>query len=180
MSTNSGECNCAAAKRKIVGDIYTPEIWGPIYWKYLHIFGSRLSKISNRMLLKQSIEYFDALFEILQYAIPCSYCQQHYITYYNAKKLQNLKDMNVFDAISKIKEWLFTFHNDIRQNKGKPVIINTIQEYNAHYASMTLEACDNDILMGSLKYGLQATFITLENYTKFMRIVAEMRRIIKV
>lgn len=180
MSTNSGECSCAASKKKIVGDIYTPEIWGPTYWKYLHIFGSRLSKISNRMLLKQSIEQFDALLEILQHAIPCLYCQQHYISYYNEKKIQNLKEMNVFDAISTIKQWLFTFHNDIRKNKGKPVIINTIHEYNAHYASMSLEACDNDILMGSLKYGLQATFIKLENYTKFMRIIAEMRKIIKV
>ena len=180
MSTNSGECNCAAAKRKIVGNIYTPDIWGPIYWKYLHIFGSRLSKIANRMLLKQSIEHFDALFELLQYAIPCQYCQQHYTSYYNANKIPNLKDISVFDAITKIKEWLFTFHNDIRKNKGKPILINTIQEYNAHYANMSLEACDNDIFHGSLKYGLQVNFITIENYTKFIRIISEMRKIIKV
>jgi hypothetical protein len=180
MSTNYGECNCAASKRKIVGDIYTPEIWGPTYWKYLHMFGTRFSKIGNKIILKQTIIHFEELFELLQYIIPCTYCQQHYISYYNANKIQNLKDIPSLEAIQKIKKWLITFHNDIRKNKNKPLFIYTLQEYNDHYANIEIEQCDNDILHGSLKYGLQANFIKLEHYTKFMRIITEMRKNIKV
>jgi hypothetical protein len=179
MSSGGEDCNCAA-KRKIVGNVYTPEIWGPVYWKYLHMFGTRLSKIGNKIILKQTIIQFEELFELLQYAIPCQYCQQHYVSYYNANKIQNLKETPVLEAVQKIKQWLINFHNDIRKNKGKPLFIYTIPEYNDHYANTQIESCDDDILHGSLKYGLQIRFIKLEHYTRFMRIITEMRKNIKV
>lgn len=99
-------------------DIIYPQIniWGPSLWFLLHA----LSFKSMSMKMINLNFYWNKIFMNLRHCIPCPLCKSHYNDYITLhyKELYNILKNNNWNQL---QEWIWTFHNNVRQRKGQTV-----------------------------------------------------------
>jgi len=88
-----------------------PAVWGPYLWTTMHI-------VSLGYPAEPSLEEQDnavRFYESLKTMIPCPICREHYS--------QNLKELPLGPAVKSrdtLINWVFTIHNKINVQLGKP------------------------------------------------------------
>ena len=88
-----------------------PSVWGPIFWKTMHIVSLGYSNFPTETEQQAAIHFFESL----QYMIPCPICKEHY--------KHNLELMPVKDAIKNkqtLIRWMYNMHNAVNKQLGKP------------------------------------------------------------
>ena len=90
-----------------------PAVWGPIFWKMMHIVTIGYSHFPTEEEQRAAINFFESL----QYMIPCPICKEHY-----KANLAKFPVANVVDSKEKLIRWLFDMHNTINMQLGKPEI----------------------------------------------------------
>jgi len=157
-------CNCGKRSDPSLNiDMYMqlnpidPVEWGPILWKYLHSISERIGQSGSDSIDFDEATYFENMIQLLPKILPCQECQNHARTYLQEENpLPSLHDKKGSTLRNTARQWLFDFHNAVRQKKGQPIIVNTLEEYSTLYTT---------------------SFISQAEYSKFIEAVAAAARI---
>jgi FAD-linked sulfhydryl oxidase len=124
------------------------QIWGPSFWKSLHLLSLAYPESPSQVDLDSHKQYLYALARVL----PCPICRQHFQSY--------LSEVDI-DSILKNKDsfvrFLFSVHNDVNKRLNKKVW--TYEQFYAHY---------NHILIGGGGSGGNSQESTSSSFTSFI------------
>lgn len=91
----------------------SPDVWGPFFWTTMHIVSLGYSPKPSEKEKEAAIKFYESL----AYTIPCPICREHYSHF--------LGEMPIKDAVNsrdELIDWVFTVHNRVNQQLGKPAI----------------------------------------------------------
>jgi hypothetical protein len=160
-------CNCG--KNKIVNAQQNepdPSKWGPILWKYLHTLSENIGISGSTITDADQAQYMDTLITNLHLIIPCPECQQHSASYIASNPFPKIKDLKGDILRSTVRNWLFTFHNSVRNTKGQSIIINTSEECAATYTGK-ISRDEYAVFIQHVSYAMQKGWIKIENWRKW-------------
>ena len=103
-------------------------IWGPVIWTFLH---TMIEKLKND---KHAKELFDMICLIITH-LPCPSCSAHAKLYLN----RNSKKTSCLTTKQQVKDFLFTFHNNVnlRVNKKQLIYEDFKDFYKTHKLNLT-------------------------------------------
>lgn len=96
------------------------EYWGPIYWKFIHVFSSTYDPTDE--IRKK---YYKNFIEMLPFFIPCNECSNKVFLYI---KKSNLKD--VLKTNYSYIDFFVKLHNHVNRENGKNIFFTTNQVIN--------------------------------------------------
>jgi len=108
--------------------------WGPPTWSLLHCIAL---KAKDTMTSSQLEEAKRLIVRIIQ-NLPCPICSGHAQTYLNRHPFQSV------NTLSKLKMYLFDFHNEVNVRTEKPKI--TYEEHLLIYESMSFSSVLTNML----------------------------------
>lgn len=155
-----------------------PIYWGPILWKYLHCLTEKIGMSGNKIVDNDQTNHIETLINTLQLIIPCPECQAHTHAYISTTPFPSLKGLKDDNLRSTIRNWLFTFHNNVRVSTGKPIIINTPEECKEHYNGCAILKCDYDVLVQNGAAAVQLGWVKIEHWRKWYTTSEKLRIII--
>jgi hypothetical protein len=88
----------------------SPEVWGPIFWRTMHIVSLGYPPNPTEQEKDAAIKFFESL----QYVIPCPICREHYQHFYAAEPPH-------IGSRDELIAWVFDLHNKVNEQLGKPV-----------------------------------------------------------
>jgi hypothetical protein len=110
----------------------------------------------------------DMLINWLPTILPCETCQEHSRTYLSENPIGYWADITDINELKlHIQIWLMNFHNTVRQRKGQPITINTIEELNAEYTGKILEDCQIKTVTDNVHYGIKTGKVKLINWKRW-------------
>lgn len=153
---------------------YTPDIWGPVLWKLLHLLASKLGS-SDALLNTDMANTIHIIVTKLPTILPCSDCQAHARTYLLENKFdpRNRSDMRNYT-----QNYLFQFHNTVRTMLGKPLIFTTLAEVSIYYASQSFTKEETTNLGEYLSSGVQYRIVNREALSMWNTQVSRLRSLV--
>lgn len=154
--------------------------WGPALWTLLHYIAERSGKPQQTtdrtppLRLDEEKRLWMGFLTGLRLCIPCPLCRAHYNAYYKQHRVDLLFRLESWgDAL---REWLWTFHNEVRTSKGQPLILS-LDELRPTYSSMGL----GDYIKAKqtwtdhLRKGLSMRLYIRDDMSKCLRFMEELR-----
>jgi hypothetical protein len=156
----------------------TVDIWGPKYWKLLHVLASRVGT-GDEIMDGDIANGFTFMISGLPDALPCNECKSHARTYLfeNRFKPQGLIGTALRNYIEK---WLLDFHNSVRVRKGQPILIDNVEMYHTLWSPQKFLTCDDEEMKLYFDYGRTYGIITPTNLTKWLNQVKRLRLILGI
>jgi len=166
---------CGCGKRSIPAPLSDkeqkgePEDWGPLIWKVLHRLGVVIGSSGNKVIDTDEANYTENLIQMLPVILPCPECQAHTVSYLQSNPLTQLKGLYGIELQSKVREWVFHFHNHVRSEKGKELFImeTLLQE--------PLQKCEYQQLILYLTSAVRQNEIKLEHWKKWYSYLERLR-----
>jgi hypothetical protein len=93
---------------------YNPKIWGPLFWKTLHI-SSVYYPINASRIVKERMK---GRILSLPYELPCEECRSHCLSFIETK-YKELDD--IVSGREKLVQFYLDFHNAVNKRHGKPI-----------------------------------------------------------
>jgi len=150
----------------------TPNTWGPIYWKLLHILSSHVGEAGD-MLDGDVANGFFFVINHLHTVLPCADCTTH-ARKYIAENRFDPRGLAGMPLRTYIEAWLLTFHNAVRIRKEQAIEIETVSAYHVRWRSETFQPCDNESMNLFFDYGKTYHVIDV---AQFARWVVQMKRL---
>lgn len=167
-------CGCGKKKTGTVhfmgqtsSDAPDSEEWGPIVWKYLHCLAEKIGHTGNVISDNDQANYMETILTMLHMVIPCPECQAHAANYIAGNPLPNLKGLRGEDLRSTARNWLFNFHNHVRNSKGQPIIINTPEACRDHYGGCFVPQCEYNLFVQNVAYAVRQGWVRVDNWRKW-------------
>jgi hypothetical protein len=149
------------------GETPQPEEWGPILWKYLHCLAEKLGSSGNPIVDADQANYTESIISSLPLIIPCPECQSHAATYMISNPFPSLKNLTGDNLRITVRNWLFTFHNAVRERKNQPIIFNTVEESATAYANCFLPKCEYNLFIQNVAYAVRQNWVRVDNWRKW-------------
>lgn len=169
-------CACQNGKNTKLVLKYTPDIWGPLLWKLLHLLASKLGG-SDPLLKTDMANTIHIIVTKLPTILPCSDCQNHARSYLLTNKFdpRNREDMREYT-----ENYLFQFHNTVRTMLGKPLIFTSLAEVRACYATQSFSKTDTTNLSEYLASGVQFRIVNREALSMWNTQISRLRSLVGV
>lgn len=148
-------------------DAPDPIEWGPIVWKYLHCLTEKIGFTGSPLTDNDQANYMETLINTLHLIIPCPECQAHAASYISANPLPSLKNLRGEQLRSTIRNWLFTFHNQVRISKEQHIIINTPEACREHYGGCFVPSCEYNLFVQNVAYAVRQGWVRVDNWRKW-------------
>jgi hypothetical protein len=168
---------CGCGKKNAGGTIHfmgresnvisNPVEWGPILWKYLHCLAEKCGFSNNKVTDADQANCMEILVGSLPLILPCTECQAHAASYLSNHPLPSLKELRGEQLRNTIREWLITFHNQVRANKGQPIQIETLEQCGAHYANCFVPKCEYSFFVQSVAYAVRQGWVRVDHWRKW-------------
>jgi hypothetical protein len=159
-------------------DVPDPVEWGPFVWKYLHCLAEKIGHSGNKIIDTDQANNMETLLSYLALVIPCPECQSHAAAYINANPTPQLKGLSGEELRSKVRAWLFAFHNHVRATKGQPIVISTIEECIQQYAACALPKCEYNMFIQNVAYAVRQNWVRVDNWRKWYSTSEKLRILI--
>jgi len=89
------------------------EVWGPIYWMYLHMI---TKQYPDKPALKDKTNYFNLVKSFIS-TIPCSSCNEH------TQKIVNDEDLKTsLDKKEDFEKYIWNLHNQVNRKLNKKTL----------------------------------------------------------
>jgi hypothetical protein len=167
-------CNCAKKNGAVaqamgpsVAQLLDPVEWGPILWKYLHCLAEKLGTTNNKIVDTDQANYMSTLITMLPLILPCTECQGHAAAYLAANPLPVLQGLYGTTLQTTVRTWIFLFHQEVRQTKGQPTMINTVEECAALYAGCAVPKCEYTSFVQSIAAAVRQGLVKLADWKKW-------------
>ena len=95
--------------------------WGPALWSILHSLAERTGFRPTEVKEQEEKRLWRSLLMVLRSSIPCPRCQRHYNEYLNKNPYHVFFAKKGNEWGSLLREYLWTFHNAVRQSKGQAI-----------------------------------------------------------
>jgi len=166
-------CNCGKKRQASAPDepsplfIQEPPEWGPVLWNYLHLLVERLGTSGSKMVDTDQATYMEFLLQGLPSILPCTDCQQHAAEYMSVFPLPPLKGL-YGDALRRTaRQWLFDFHNNVRQRKEQPILFTQADECIAVYQGKHLSKADYQRFVQTVASAVRQGWIRMDPWRKW-------------
>jgi hypothetical protein len=148
-------------------DVPDPEEWGPIVWKYLHCLTEKIGFSGNPIVDADQANYMEVLIGTLHQVIPCPECQAHAASYIAGNPLPSLRNLRGEELRNTIRNWLFNFHNQVRNVKGQPIIIYTPEACREQYQGCFLPKCEYTLFVQNVAYAARQNWVRVDTWRKW-------------
>ncbi len=149
------------------GDAPQPDDWGPILWKYLHCLVEKIGTSGTNHIHNDQILLLDNIIRNLHTVLPCTDCQNHARNYILNNPFPQIKMKPIEEAKHMARIWLFTFHNHVRQMKGQPIIVNTIDQCIETYNGCFVPQCEYTFFIQAVAYAVRQGWVRIDNWKKW-------------
>lgn len=168
-------CNCGRKRTTGTEDIglaspllvQEPPEWGPTLWTYLHSLAERLGSSGSPIVDTDQATYMEVLLLLLPRILPCNECQQHAATYIQQHPPPTLKGLYGPTLRVTAREWLFAFHQDVRQRKEQPILVLTSDECAPLYQDRLLSKADYHRFIQTVTAAIRQGWIRLDEWRKW-------------
>jgi hypothetical protein len=180
--------SCGCGKKKTGGTVHfmgregtfvsNPVEWGPILWKYLHCLAEKTGLANNKITDADHANCMEVLIGMLPFILPCTECQSHAATYLVQHPLPSLKELRGDVLRMTVREWLFTFHNHVRNSKGQPILIESVEQCAATYANCFVAKCDYSFFVQTVAYAVRQGWVRIDHWRKWYSVSEKARLIL--
>ena len=94
--------------------------WGPIMWSILHGFAE---KSQRSALPADEVREWQKFLKLTGEVLPCEKCRGHYARYSKDNPLTHFAEVPYSSLKTAVKTWLWTLHNEVNVENGKPVFL---------------------------------------------------------
>ncbi len=168
---------CGCGKKAVGGTVHfmgregstltEPTEWGPILWKYLHSLAEKSGTSNNQITDADQGKCLEIMLGTLPLVVPCTECQGHAAAYLAGNPLPPLTELRGDALRSAAREWLFHFHNHVRNTKGQPILVNTLDECAAQYANSFVPKCEYTAFVQSVAYAVRQGWVRIDHWRKW-------------
>jgi hypothetical protein len=148
-------------------DIPDPVEWGPIVWKYLHCLSEKIGHTGNPIVDNDQASYMETLINNLHLILPCPECQAHASAYIASNPPPTLKGLRGENLRSAARIWLFTFHNQVRNMKEQPILVNTVEACRELYSGCFVPKCEYTLFVQNVAYAVKQNWVKIDNWRKW-------------
>ena len=148
-------------------DVPNPEEWGPILWKYLHCLTEKIGFSGNTIVDTDQANYMETLLTTLHLVLPCPECQAHATSYIGSNPIPSLRGLYGEQLRNTVRNWLFMFHNHVRNTKGQPIILNSSDECAGHYAGCFVPKCEYTLFVQNVAYAVRQNWVRVDNWRRW-------------
>lgn len=176
-SSNGSEMPCGCGKKNTGGTVHfmgregnqiaDPVEWGPILWKYLHCMTNKIGTSGNKIVDADQANHMELLLTTLHLILPCTECQAHASAYIAANPLSSLKGLSGPEIKVQVRNWLFSFHNAVRSQKGQPILLNSPDECEAVYNGCFVPKCEHTLFVQSVAFAVRQGWVRIDNWRKW-------------
>lgn len=144
-----------------------PIEWGPVVWKYLHCLAEKVGTSGNSMVDTDLANHIETLINTMHLILPCTECQGHAAAYISATPLQSLKGLSGVALRDTVRNWLFSFHNAVRERKGQEIMIKTPDECAIQYVGCFVPKCEYNLFVQSVAFAVRQGWVRIDNWRKW-------------
>lgn len=148
-------------------EIPDPIEWGPIVWKYLHCLNEKVGFSGNTIVDADQANYMEVLLSTLHLIIPCPECQAHAAQYISGNAIPSLRNLRGEELRNTIRNWLFSFHNQVRIIKGQPILVSTPEACRDLYNGCFLPKCEYNHFVQNVAYAVRQNWVKIDNWRKW-------------
>ena len=66
-----------------------------------------------------------------------------------------------------MRNWLFIFHNHVRNTKGQHIILNSSDECAGHYAGCFVPKCEYTLFVQNVAYAVRQNWVRVDNWRRW-------------
>jgi hypothetical protein len=147
--------------------VIDPPEWGPILWKYLHCLAEKIGTSGNTIVDTDQANFMETLITMLPLIIPCTECQAHASSYLSSNPLPSLKGLYNGALQYTVRNWLFLFHNSVRQHLQQPILIHTVEECSALYAGCVVAKCEYTSFTQRVAAAVRQGWVRMDHWRKW-------------
>lgn len=155
-----------------------PAEWGPILWKYLHCLAEKCGYSNNKITDADQANSFEILIGNLPLILPCTECQGHSSVYLSTFTLPTLKGLEGEALRNTIREWLYHFHNHVRNTKGQPILVPTLQDCISMYGNCFVPKCEYTAFVQSVAFAVRQGWVRIDHWRKWYSVSEKMRLLV--
>jgi hypothetical protein len=148
-------------------DAPDPEEWGQIVWKYLHCLTEKIGFSGNPITDADQANYIETLMNTLHLVLPCPECQTHASAYISSNPFPSLRNLRGEELRVTVRNWLFNFHNRVRETKGQPIIVNTPEACRQLYQGCFIPSCEYNLFVQNVAYAVRQGWVRVDNWRKW-------------
>jgi hypothetical protein len=149
------------------GDTPDPTEWGPIVWKYLHCLTEKIGHSGNQIVDTDQANYMEILITMLPLILPCTECQAHAASYLESHPLPSLKGLYNGELQQTIRVWLFEFHNAVRNSKGQPILVQSVEDCIDLYSGCIIARCEYTNFVERVSAAVRQGWVRMEHWRKW-------------
>lgn len=150
-----------------------PNEWGPAFWTVLHVLAERCGK-GHPSVDRDQAAAFDFIVNALPLVLPCTECSDHARLYISSRPFHCIgKTGNELSTY--IRTWLMEFHNAVRVRQGKPAMVGTLEELQAHYDGKGIGEQDIKIIVNNVTYGVRMGLVKMDNWKRWTTQFSKLR-----
>lgn len=159
-------------------DTPDPVEWGPIVWRYLHCLIEKIGFSNNPLVDNDQAGFMETLIGTLHQIIPCPECQTHASAYIAGNPLPTLRGLKGNELRDILRLWLFNFHNHVRNSKGQPIIINSVEACREQYQGCVIPKCEYTLFVQNVAYAVRQNWVRVDIWRKWYSTSEKIRIII--
>lgn len=152
---------------QVTTDIPDPIEWGPILWKYLHCLTEKIGFSGNPLTDNDQAGFMEVLIGTLHLIIPCPECQVHASTYITNNPLPTLRGLRGDILRNTVRNWLFNFHNHVRNSKSQSIIVNTSEACRELYNGCFIPKCEYTLFVQNVGYAVRQNWVRIDIWRKW-------------
>lgn len=166
-------CNCGRKRASGAEEIVSPLLvqepaeWGPTLWTYLHILAERLGSSGSPIVDTDQATYMDVLLQYLPRILPCLDCQQHATVWATQHPPPSLKGLYRDTLRVTARQWLFDFHEGVRQQKGQPSLLDSSDCCAELYQNRILSRADYNRFVQTVTAAIRQGWIRMDDWRKW-------------
>lgn len=166
-------CNCGRKRQSGVEEILSPLLvqepheWGPVLWSYLHSITERLGTSGSPIVDTDQATYMESLLQNLPHILPCNECQQHAVSYISEHPIPTLKGL-YHDALRSItRQWLFDFHQAVRQKKDQTILLESSECCIELYRDKFISKSDYNRFIQTVTASIRQGWVRIDHWRKW-------------
>lgn len=168
-------CNCGRKRPSGTEDValsspllvQEPAEWGPTLWTYLHVLAERIGSSGSPIVDTDQATYMEVLLTYLPRILPCHECQQHATAYLHDHPPPTLKGLYGSVLRETVREWLFVFHQTVRQKKEQSLVVFTLEECRLLYQDRLLSKADYHRFVQTVTAAIRQGWIRMDEWRKW-------------
>ena len=128
--------------------------------------------------VKGNLYLNETLIGTLHQIIPCPECQAHAAAYIAGNPLPSLRNLRGEELRNTVRNWLFNFHNQVRNIKGQPIIISTPEACREQYQGCFVPKCEYTLFVQNVAYAARQNWVRVDTWRKWYSTSEKMRILI--